>query len=351
MPPLTYNPFSEEHFKRQQSPLGPAPQPALPPLPGPAAPVPMDMPGLVTPRMAEPTPALPAPPPSHIRYSQNGGPMKEWLPGQQPTKGTFSAPTAVQTPEERAASISALDTYDMNGGNYAALAQRHQALAEAEKADYLREAYAAGVNPQATTGVSSQVSSRLYDDNGQVIGYITRGGQRVFYDEPAGRGTPASYEERKDAASRNVTTLNIGRLEELARKHQDAIGPYAYKLNKLRASGLAGDLAGELDPEVAEMHTLADDLANRQIYEQSGKTINEEEFQRMLPTLPKTNVHPAQFWNAFNKFKQDLAAKGISIRGDQPQQSQQPPVAPTPGAAPTPAPSSAPPVEKRRIRL
>lgn len=349
MPPLTYNPFSEEHFKRQQSPLGPAPQPALPPLPGPAAPVPMDMPGLVTPRMAEPTPALPAPPPSHIRYSQNGGPMKEWLPGQQPTKGTFSAPTAVQTPEEKAASISALDTYDMNGGNYAALAQRHQALAEAEKADYLREAYAAGVNPQATTGVSSQVSSRLYDDNGQVIGYITRGGQRVFYDEPAGRGTPASYEERKDTATRNVTGVNLDRLEELARNHQDAIGYYAYNLNKLNASGKLGDLLGPLDPEVAEMHTLADDLANRQIYEQSGKTINEEEFKRLLPTLPKTNQRPEQFWVAFNKFKQDLKAKGISIKGT----GQAPEATPTPGAAPspTPAPSSAPPVEKRRIRL
>lgn len=271
--------------------------------------------------MGQAPPQMPLPPPQRpsLSYSINGGPMKEWLPTSQPSQGTVSSPAAVQSPEDLQRSLSAADMYDLNTGRYGEIQARHAALGEAAKSDAYRAAYEEGQFPelmlkQRAGAGQAQYRRLLTNDQGQVTGFVDNLGAKHYYEESADRTSAKPYSERQATVSREITTDKLGRLGELANKHTDAVGPYAALHVRAQQSGYIPEgMVGTLDPEIAELYTLADDLQNARIYEQSGKQINEAEFQRLKRVMPRVDQNPVQFQAAYNNFLQEMQVKNYRL--------------------------------------
>lgn len=282
-------------------------------------------------------------PPAPLQFSLNGpGELRDYEPnstipmappvvgqafGQEytPTVGSFSpAPVIQQTPEEQAAAQEAARNYDINTlGLDAVLEQdaRRSALSRQQAQDKAyTTAYQQGEIPELQARLAGTGSFLLLkDDQGRVVGawnpktreFRPTGSDNV----PAGLRTGAvSEEQRQGVASRLNTTSKLQRLGELANKHPESIGPYVSRYIKAQQSGLIPEgLIDPLDPEVSEMHTLAADLQNARIYEQSGKQINEAEFQRLKTVMPRLDQNPTQFKVAYANFVRELAQKRYSL--------------------------------------
>ncbi len=200
------------------------------------------------------------------------------------------------------------DQYRRNLYGDAEVAAEDLAIA---KAKAYTQAYEGGNIPELTG--KTRVSSRLLDEAGNVIGFLDTNGNPHRYDSPAGRATPRSFEERSAGASRNLSQDKLARLGELAKANQDYIGPYVAKYVDLQRSGLAGPVVGSPSPDITEMYTLAQDLQNARVYEQSGKQINEAEFKRLQQTMPRLDQDPTTFWANYNNFMNELKSKGYSM--------------------------------------
>ncbi len=189
------------------------------------------------------------------------------------------------------------------------------------KAEAFEKAYKSGnVNPGSTGGQG--YARAIADKNGNMIGFIDKQGNQHAFEKPMGRMGQQSLEERTSNANRGITGDLLNRLGGLAKKHESHIGPYASKYVGLQRSGLIPGMEGP-DPEVAEMYTIAADLQNKQVYEQSGKQINEAEFERLKQTMPRLDQDSTSFWAAYNNFLSQLKQRGITLAGQDPTSLQQ----------------------------
>lgn len=255
-----------------------------------------------------------------MKVMQGSGFGQEWDPASQ---GTVSAPGGSDD--------AAHDKYKRNMG-WATDEEIAKENMEVARAEALEQAYKGGnLNP---TGSGQGYARALSDQNGNIVGYIDKSGNPVQYPQAAGRMGAKTYEERAAIANRGISTNLMNRLGELAKKHEAHIGPYASKWVGLQRSGYIPGMEAP-DPEVAEMYTIAADLQNKQVYEQSGKQINEAEFARLKQTMPRLDQDPVSFWAAYNNFLQQLHQRGISLAGQDPLNMQQPvnPNVPTQGQA------------------
>lgn len=237
-------------------------------------------------------------PESYIRYGPANGPMQEYAPGPKLSE---------------AAQEEAYNRYLENSFGIEEVARR-------EKAKGLAQAYRSGnLNPTANNGRANGpvggtgYARALLDANDNVIGYIDKQGGQHRYDESMGRAKGVGYEERKSAVDRQTAGARIARLRELATKHPEALGFWESKPGQIKRTGIVSPLVGNIDPEIAEMYSITEDISNAKIYDQSGKAITAEEFKRLKPTMPRYDTDPVQFWANLDRFEQELAQKGYSL--------------------------------------
>ncbi len=262
--------------------------------------------------------------PSYIKFSRGGKELEDYVP----------------TGRENASSPGGQDedayrNYRRNLLGDLASAQEESSIAKAgmetAKAGMYKQSYERGENPElAGKMVGLGTFSRETGPNGEILGYYNaKTGQRRGAGFEGARSTPRTYEERLAGANRTITGNKLERLGELAKENEDHIGPYASKYINLQRSGLVPGM--DPDPGIAEMYTLSEDLQNAQIYEKSGKQINEAEFKRLKKVMPSMDMSPAQFWAAYNNFKTELAARGISMQGASNTEVPNNPTSPKPG--------------------
>lgn len=335
------------------------------PLPGVPIPSPqMQAPGLVRPQgVSIPMPA----PQSSIRFSLNGPaelrefdssiPMSPPVMGQafgqeyQPIEGSYSpAPVIQQTQQQQDEAAQASRQYDLNARGPEYVQQQDAQRAEQERDIAQDQAYTAAykegripeLDAKSSTGGSYRM---LKDDQGRVVGAWNPKTRQMVEAPAEGLRTGAvSEDQRQGVVGRAGTVAKLARLGELAKAHADSIGPVAAKITAMQQSGWAPEaIFGSLDPEVAEMYTLSQDLQNARLYEASGKQINEAEARRLRADMPRLDQNLTQFWVAYQKMVSDLNRKRYLLKED----------GQIPAANPTLQPDqpTTPTGEKRRIRL
>lgn len=301
--PFGFGAFGPEKFslpELPESPIGPfGPRYDEPPpqvLPPPRAPIVQKskVPPSPPQTLKQAASSAPIPEPSsYLRFNDSMdpsmGPMEEFTPG----------PRQSQQSQDEAYQRYLQGTFGI------------QEAAELSKASALDDAYRAGnLNP---TGTGATYARSFTDKFGNVTGWEDKAGGVHKFAESPGRSAAVPYEERKAESNHGFATDQLRQLEELAKKHDYAIGPYAAKYNNVKRAGLLNFMGATIDPEVAKLYSIAESLQNAKIYDSSGKAINEAEMARLKPTMPNVDRSPEEFWVNLENFKQELANRGYSL--------------------------------------
>lgn len=314
---LMYNPFEKlggwfkpEPQQQLQIPI-PPPAPVQVQAPAPA-PIPFETPGLVVPRAEEPMP-VPAPRPT-LNYSMDGGPMKEWLPGQTPSKGTYSSPGIVQTPEQKQESIAALDQYDLNTGRYEDIAARHQAFANAAKADAYADAYDEGQFPElmlkqrvGSRGEAGQRFHRIVDpQTGRVVLYDAHEGRHI---DTGGLPSPLTGAEATARASMDSSITKLRNVLDLSRSSGGAgSGPYDVMLNTMQ------QYTGGADPNATKIRQDLQSALNEIIKARAGSAVSQDEARRLMKEAANLYVRDDVFFQQVQNFMDNLAIEYEALR-------------------------------------
>lgn len=234
-------------------------------------------------------------PMSHIRFSQGTGPMQEM---ENTIQGSESPDAAYRRYVE--------GTFGLEEA-----ARRAAASMDIEKAQAFGNAYQEGnLNPGS---YGAGYARSFADPYGNITAWLDKQGGVHKFGQSPGRAAAIPFEERKAAQNTEFSTDQLGRLEELAKKHDYAIGPYAAKYNNIKRAGLLDFVGATIEPEIAEMYSIAEGLQNAKIYDSSGKAINEAEMKRLKPTMPNVDRSPAEFWVNLEAFKRELQKRGYSL--------------------------------------
>lgn len=126
----------------------------------------------------------------------------------------------------------------------------------------------------------------------------------LFYDD----GTPYT--------GSGVGTLNLKTLPSEQIEKEGQMSSLEFALDKV-ANSYADDFVGPVSsrtgrgkqyleglstPEAADFYGNVSDLRNQLVYLRSGKQINEQEYKRLLESLPNENLSPTDFKRKFNNF-------------------------------------------------
>jgi hypothetical protein len=273
-----------------------------------------------------------------------------------PKEGTLQEATQAKSPlNYQLPGQSEMQVYDPNakqdlgapGGNYnqarledvaykpPSYYEQLEQEAQAAKNRAYAEMYNSGWTPELLKAATDRHSGEagnympMLDAKGNIIGaWNPKAGRYAEAPIAGARKAPATYEERAAMAGRNDMKRQLIELTKAARNNPDSLGPIQGRVDAWKREGyiphqyIPDSLPGgkPLSPEVTDMHTWAQDLANMKVYDASGKAINMQEMVRLGFVLPKPTDPPQTFDSNMKNFLAQMRNKGLYLdpEGTQP---------------------------------
>lgn len=178
--------------------------------------------------------------------------------------------------------------------------------------------------PEAPTG-GSYVT--LTNERGEVVGaWNPKTNETVKTPEgfAGARKSPLSEESRAKEVALDDMIWQAERIDVLAAKHRDSIGPVDSALGRVAAATVGND------PEVAELRRLTGNIGDQLLRARSGAAVTPSEYERLVKLVPQTGSPESNFVSNLKSFYDEL--KRIKQSRGMPSGQGAPAPAPAPAA-------------------